>query len=272
MRIFYLANKTLFSICLIFINIFNNHIYAACVMPKNAKLYAVQRVIDGDTIVLNDDIRVRLLSINAPELAKKGKKNSKNEPFALEAKKYLQDLIAQSNNLIYLVVGKDGQDKYGRVIAHTFNQQKKSLEEKMLQAGFAFRISYAPNTSLDECLASAEHKARTTKNKLWRSKNIVINASKIKRSGFAIVKTSIIDLKKNRGGIWLTTKDNLVLNISAKTLKKFNKQDIKQLNKLLAQIIGKNIEARGWIIDRSVKHNNARWLLPITSISMITAI
>jgi len=256
------------KIALMGLILLGNYSYALCSMPKNAELVTVKRIIDGDTIVLNDDTRVRLIGINAPELAKKGKKNSKNEPFALEAKNYLQNLIAQSNNLIYLAIGEDKTDKYGRLLAHTFNQQKNNLEEKMLQTGLAFRISYAPNTKLDECLKQAENKARYSKSKLWHSKNVVIPANKIHKSGFNIIKTTVINIKKNRGGLWLETDDNLVLNISPKVIKNLNKQTLKQINKL----IGKNIEARGWIIKRKNKqHNNVRWLLPITSDSMIKA-
>ncbi len=67
----------------------------------------VERVIDGDTIVVNNNTHVRLLGINTPE---------KGERYYQEAKDYLSEIIL--NKTVKLEYGTERYDKYERVLAY----------------------------------------------------------------------------------------------------------------------------------------------------------
>jgi len=67
----------------------------------------VERIIDGDTIVVNNNTHVRLLGINTPE---------KKEKYYEEAKKFLENLIL--NKTVKLEFGKSRYDIYNRILAY----------------------------------------------------------------------------------------------------------------------------------------------------------
>ena len=69
----------------------------------------VSRVIDGDTLVLEDETHVRLLGINTPE---------KNEKYSEESTSYLGDLVL--NKSVYLEKGRDDRDRYNRSLRYIY--------------------------------------------------------------------------------------------------------------------------------------------------------
>ncbi|MEK6926376.1 MAG: thermonuclease family protein [Nanoarchaeota archaeon] len=83
-----------------------------------------ERVIDGDTIVVNDS-SVRLLGINTPE---------KGELFYSEAKSFLENLTL--NKLIRMEKGKEDLDLYGRKLRYIF-EEGENVNLKLVEGGFA---------------------------------------------------------------------------------------------------------------------------------------
>tara|TARA_Y100000296_G_scaffold87271_1_gene131688 strand:- start:4458 stop:5240 length:783 start_codon:yes stop_codon:yes gene_type:complete len=84
----------------------------------------VERVIDGDTIIVNGS-SIRLLGINAPE---------KGEIYYLEAKEFLEELIL--NKTIKLEFGKEKYDLYKRILAYVFFKGE-NVNLKLVEEGFA---------------------------------------------------------------------------------------------------------------------------------------
>lgn len=70
----------------------------------------VARVVDGDTVRLRDGRSVRLIGINAPELAHNGRTT---EPFAEAAKQRLQALVSASDGRLALQPGRQARDPTG---------------------------------------------------------------------------------------------------------------------------------------------------------------
>ena len=118
----------------------------------------VERVIDGDTVVLLDsaNIRhnVRLDGIDAPETSQlKGK----------EATEGLQALVLQKS----VRITSTGNDKYGRVIGRIYlNDRWINLE--MVKKGLAWHYKQYSN---DEDLAKAEVSAQEKKIGIWADPN-----------------------------------------------------------------------------------------------------
>jgi len=112
----------------------------------------VTRIIDGDTIELNDTIKIRLLGINTPE---------KNQPYYQQAKDYTTFLQNKT-----IQIESHGQDKYQRTLAHIYFQDK-NINAQILQQGLATLYYYDHDTHYEE-LKQAEEFARLNNLGLWK--------------------------------------------------------------------------------------------------------
>jgi len=83
-------------------------------LPARSK-YRVIRVVDGDTIVLENNKRVRLLGINAPETRNR---YHPGEPGGADAKKWLQEKL--QGRSVYLEHDRQTHDHYKRILAHLY--------------------------------------------------------------------------------------------------------------------------------------------------------
>jgi endonuclease YncB( thermonuclease family) len=235
---------------------------AFCPAPSGLPIVGVQRVVDGDTLKLVDGRSLRLIGINAPELAHHGRTI---EPFAEAARRRLQALVDESGGRIGLQVGQEPRDHYGRTLAHAYDRQGQNLEARLLAEGLGYLVAVAPNTALVACQQAAEHVARNARLGLWH-KTVVQTPGQLTSGGFALVTARVAKVERNRGGIWLELDGPLVLHIAPKSLGQFAWPALQNL-------AGRNIEARGWVIDRrqrgSVKKAQARWMLPLTHAAML---
>jgi endonuclease YncB( thermonuclease family) len=235
---------------------------AFCPAPAGLASVAVQRVVDGDTLRLSDGRSVRMIGLNTPELGKQGRSD---EPYAVAARQRLEALVADSGGRVALVPGREARDRYGRTLAHVYSSGGANLEAQMLADGLGFQVAVAPNVDLVACQQAAERSARQAGRGLWRH-SPVLKAEQIRRSGFAVVSGRVSKVQRNRGGIWIELQDSLVLRVAPNLLGQFDSQRLQALK-------GRQIEARGWIVDRSrrggLDASQARWLLPLTDPSML---
>ncbi|MCH4884940.1 thermonuclease family protein [Pseudomonas sp. FSL R10-0056] len=236
-----------------------------CPAPGAVAYATVERVTDGDTLRLKDGRSVRMIGLNAPETGKKGRPA---EPFAEAARKRLQTLVAQSDGRVGLLPGKQARDRYGRTLAHVFGADGSNLEARLLADGLGFQVAIAPNVALLDCQQAAERSARKARLGLWRQ-SPVLAPQQIRRSGFALVSGTVSQVRRNQGGLWIDLQGGLVLNIALRQLPTFDQ-------KQLARLQGAQVEARGWVLDRSqragVKAGQARWMLPLTHPGMLKVI
>ena len=109
------------------------------ILSANAKKIKVEldKCIDGDTIsIKTNDIytKVRFLAIDAPEI-------DKNEPYSLEAKEYLCNLIKNGKNLYIEYDSKaDKVDKYDRTLAWVWIDNTL-LQTELVKNGYA-KVAY----------------------------------------------------------------------------------------------------------------------------------
>ncbi|MFO2463154.1 thermonuclease family protein [Pseudomonas sp. 15FMM2] len=225
----------------------------------------VQRVVDGDTLRLQDGRSVRMIGVNAPETGKKGRSD---EPFAVAARQRLQALVDASDGRVGMVLGRESKDRYGRTLAHLYDANGANLEAQILAEGLGFLVAVAPNVDLVACQQAAERSARQARLGLWRQSPIQ-KVTQIKRSGFAVVSGQVSKVERNRGGIWIELQGSLVLKVAPNLVDQFD-------SAMLTRLQGRHIEARGWVLDRSrrggLKRGQARWLLPLTDPGMLQSV
>jgi endonuclease YncB( thermonuclease family) len=238
---------------------------AFCPTPSGLTPVAVQRVVDGDTLRLSDGRNVRMIGLNTPELGKKGRSD---EPFAVAARKRLEALVAASDGQVGLLPGKESKDHYGRTLAHVYGADGANLEAQMLAEGLGFQVAVAPNVDLVTCQQAAENSARQAGLGVWRQ-SPVLKAEQISTSGFAVLSGRVSKVQRNRGGVWIELQDSVVLKVAPNLLGRFDAASLERLE-------GKQIEARGWVLDRSrrggLKEGQARWMLPLTDPAMFQVV
>ncbi|WP_271409550.1 thermonuclease family protein [Pseudomonas sp. Q1-7] len=234
----------------------------ACPVPGALPTHKVRNVVDGDTLRLVDGRSVRLIGLNAPELARKGRSA---EPYAQAARRRLQQLVHDNGDRVALRLGREPRDHYGRTLAHLYDRLGRNLEERLLLEGLGFHVAFAPNGALVDCLAVAEREARRAGRGVWRQ-SPYRTPWQLRQSGFALVGGTVTRVERNRGGIWLQLDGPLVLRVEPKRLGQF---DVAALRGL----VGRRVEARGWVIDRGrrggVNTMESRWMLPLTHNGML---
>lgn len=148
----------------------SENIYRAIVIGEKAvssfriftegEVVDVARVIDGDTIELQNKKNVRLLGIDAAEL-------SKNECFAQEAVSFLRSLIEGKQILVKGDTLNSNKDKYGRLLRYVFIDGQ-NMNELLLREGYVYYYDRYP-IELREEFAEAENQAKNTRKGLWKA-------------------------------------------------------------------------------------------------------
>lgn len=234
---------------------------AFCPLAPDLPRVEVQRVVDGDTLRLADGRRVRLIGLDTPELARAGRPA---ESGAVAARSRLRELVAASHGRVGLRLGREPHDRYGRTLAHVYDDRGRNLEAQLLAEGLGYRVAIAPNVALVDCQHTAERQARAARRGLWK-RVPVQRSNALKRSGFALLQGRVERVERNRGGLWLELEGSVVLRIKPEQLPQFDLPFVQSL-------VGRRVEARGWVLERSrrgARPGQARWLLPLSHASML---
>lgn len=136
---------------------------AACNTPGSecgARDATVLRVIDGDTIVLPGDIRVRYLLVNAPETT-----NGHDDCYGANASQFNTDLVL--GKTVRLDYGSQCQDPFGRTLAYV-TVDGQDVNRLMIERGYACVLHIPPDgdARADEFQA-LEAAARAARRGLW---------------------------------------------------------------------------------------------------------
>jgi len=125
----------------------------------------VIEVVDGDTVVLDSDVRVRLIGIQAPKLAL-GREGFEPWPLASAAKLELEQLALGKN--VEIRYGGAQTDRYGRILGHMFiGEEQIWAQGAMLREGLARVYSFPDNRFCLNELYKIEAQARVDRVGIW---------------------------------------------------------------------------------------------------------
>lgn len=201
----------------------------------------VAYVYDGDTLVLTDGRKVRLIGINTPELPRD---NSPGQPFAREAHAALAGLFV-ADHALGLRFDEQHVDRYGRLLAHLYRTDGESVQSWLLQQGYAVAIAVPPNLWSQDCYRRAEEQASRTGSGLWRLSYYTPRAStRIKpdslEEGFRLVRGRVVRGGEGASAVWLNLDGGLALRIARPDLRYFPEFRPDDL-------MGRVVVARGWL-------------------------
>lgn len=228
---------------------------ATCAADHIDERAVVASVYDGDTLRLQDRRSVRLIGVNASEIAQWGKKSSP-EPHAIEARDALRKLLPVGG-VVALRFDEDAHDHYGRLLAHVYTASGESVQARLLEDGHVFRIMVPPNNWNLDCYGRAEERARARNRGVWAmSEYRPVEARSLApdAGGFHLIRGTVRKVNQRASGVWLDLDNDISLRI--------NKADLDSFKGVsLARLQGREIVARGWLIARKGQHAGRMMLL-----------
>lgn len=127
-----------------------------------ADIFLVTRAVDGDTIVLADKERVRLIGVDTPELHHPRKPV---QYYAEEAYRFTQKIV--EGKKVRLEYDWQRRDRYGRLLAYVYLPDGTFLNAELIRQGYGHAYTRYPFKYLDE-FRRLEREARETGKGLWK--------------------------------------------------------------------------------------------------------
>ena len=116
----------------------------------------VQRVIDGDTVVLANGDRVRYIGMDTPE---------RGEPFFDEATEFNRRLV--EGRRVRLMKDESDKDRFGRLLRYAYSQVIYWSTQNLVREGLAEGKRYEPDVKFANCFDGLMQEARDAKRGMW---------------------------------------------------------------------------------------------------------
>ena len=215
----------------------------------------VVQVTDGDTVVLDSGLVVRLIGTQAPKLPL-GREDFETWPLAPEAKAALEALALSKT--VQLGYGGEAIDRYERALAHVFIEGAEGpiwAQHAMVAQGLARVYSFPDNRKCLDLLFAAEGRARLSGLGIWRDPYYSVRAANapgdlLARAGhYELVEGRILLAEQSGGRVYLNFgrfwKEDFTAVIEAPALRLFAAAGIDPL-----VLDGALVRVRGWVDDR----------------------
>ena len=129
--------------------------------PKDANLRYVKYVIDGDTIILKNNEKVRYVGIDTPEVESP---YTHEEPMGKEASAFNRKLV--EHKWVKLEFDVELRDKYGRLLAYVYVDDI-FVNAELVKEGYAQVFTFPPNVKHANLLLKLQREARQQHKGLW---------------------------------------------------------------------------------------------------------
>lgn len=116
----------------------------------------MERVIDGDTIVLANGERVRYIGVDTPE---------RGEPFFVEATELNRSLT--EGQRVTLLTDKSGRDRFGRLLRYVVAGDIL-VNAELVREGMAEATRYEPDVKFAGCFEALMEEAKEERRGGWR--------------------------------------------------------------------------------------------------------
>lgn len=216
-----------------------------------AEKATVKWVYDGDTLLLTDKRKIRIIGIDTPETKHH---KQKAQAYGAKAREALREKLKSFNYQVSLRYGKEKRDKYSRILAHVYLPDGTNISSWMLKSGFARTLPIPPNIKLADCYKQAEESAQLQSLKIWRlKKHQLQDATTLPQrvKGYVRLKGKITNIKHYKKHLFMELESNsrrhIQLKVKKKNLRYFNKPDPDNL-------LGKTIVVSGILKNKYGKH------------------
>ncbi|MGH6736802.1 MAG: thermonuclease family protein [Methyloceanibacter sp.] len=223
----------------------------ACELPEFESA-TVASVEDGQTLILTDGRKVRLIGVKAPS-PPLGWRGEDPWPFVEEAREALARLA--SGAAVELRFDARRDDRHGHLLAQVFvvrGDARQWVQEALVAGGFARVYSFADARACAEELLDSEAKARAARTGIWGSWAYrVQDATDVERLGrltqtYQLVEGTVHAVGQGRQWIYLNFapdwRRDFTVSVDRKDADLFEAAGVD-----LHALAGKRIRARGWV-------------------------
>ena len=128
----------------------------------------IERVVDGDTVVLSNIGRARLIGINTPETVSPAQRQRGEPPqcFGPEASEATKKLLP-SGTAVSVESDVEPTDRFRRSLVYLYTKDGGSVNELLIKQGFARAKAYKPNVAHRGEFEAAEAAAKSKGIGLW---------------------------------------------------------------------------------------------------------
>lgn len=206
----------------------------------------VAAVSDGETIMLESGMVVRLIGLQAPKLPLE-RAGFEAWPMAEQARETLEALVLDETVTLYF--GGTREDRYGRVLAQLKRDDGLWVQGEMIRLGMARVYSFRDNRACVPHLLALEDEARAARRGIWsedwyRVRGVVDTFREL--DSYQIVEARIRDTSINRGRVFLNYgsnwRDDFTVTVPPGGVSLFEDAGIDLLN-----LAGVRVRVRGWL-------------------------
>jgi len=223
----------------LFVGLFPDSVQAQCETSHYDESAWLGRVSDGDTLRLRDGRKIRLIGLNTPELARKGRPE---QALAQEAKQMLKKMFHTSQR-VHLKYGTQRKDRYKRVLAHVFTKTGRNVTAELIAKGLGFAIVVPPNDWQSDCYFRLERQAIKQAKGIWAQPDYKVKLAhelSRKMTGFQRIQGRVSKIGQAKKSLWLDLSPSFSVKVNRRSLKYFEKRPIENL-------VGVQIRVRGWV-------------------------
>jgi len=173
-------SKMFALVLLLLIGTPQNISYAKSKLPTEtqepAQFFKVQRIIDGDTFVLSNGEKIRLIGIDTPEsrpnpklyrdVKRTGQDSNAIIAMGKEATKFTRQLLEGKNVKVEFDVVP--RDRYGRLLAYAYLEDGTFINAEIIKAGYAQVMTVPPNVKFQDLFLQLQKAAREERKGLWK--------------------------------------------------------------------------------------------------------
>lgn len=216
---------------------------------------AVVRVLDGETLALDDGSQVRLIGALAPRALDAGADEG-TWPLAEAAKSALEELSLGRS--VELGFAGRRTDRYGRMMAQVFvrtDDKRLWLQGEMLRQGHARAYALPGSSDCLDDLVAAEKQAREARLGLWGHASYQIRPANRHwellrfRSTYQLVEGEVLATADVRGRIYLNFGEDWRQDFTI-TVQPSNRRQFAEAGMDLLALKGRRVLVRGWIERR----------------------
>ena len=223
----------------------------ACTLPEGPAR-AVVSVIDGDTLLLDDQTKLRLVGALAPT-PPTADGNATDWPPAAAAKAALDKYV--DGQSLLLEFGGRKVDRYGTQLAQAFVVNEAGqywLQGRMVEEGLARAYSFPDNHGCAAELVELENAARALGRGLWANAAYAVRDAAKPREllrylgSYQLVEGVVTDVGQSKGRVYLNFGPDHHADFTA-SLEPRDRQGFEKAGIDLGRLKGSHIRVRGWI-------------------------
>jgi micrococcal nuclease len=223
----------------------------ACSLPEGSAR-AVVSVIDGDTLILDDHSKLRLIGAMRPAPPTAGTSEA-DWPLAAATRDALERYTRGQSLL--LEQDKRTSDRYGQLLAQAFivsEQDQVWLQGRLVQEGLARAYSFPDNRGCAAELIALEATARRAHRGLWANAAYAVRPAETTREllryvgSYQLVEGTVATAFASKGRVYLDFgadwKTDFTASVDTTARKEFESAGLDP-----AALKGQRIRVRGWI-------------------------